>query len=129
MQLVLRSVGYRGLPMVGLPFDPDAGVIPHLHGAVLSDGRPVPGLYVAGWIKHGPSGVIATNRKDALDTVTTLFADLPQLPPARHRDTDALLAVLRARGVEVIDWAGWEQIDAAELVKGRPGRPEPGEDP
>ena len=120
VQLVLRSVGYRGLPMVGLPFDTDAGVIPHLHGAVLAGGQPVPGMYVAGWIKHGPSGVIGTNRKDAADTVTTLLADLPQLPPARHRDTDALLAVLRARGVEVVDWAGWEQIDAAEIVKGEP---------
>jgi ferredoxin--NADP+ reductase len=87
---------------------------------VLSDGRRVPGIYVAGWIKHGPSGVIGTNRKDALDTVSTLLADLPQLPSAAHRDTDALLAVLRARGVEVVDWAGWQQIDAAEMVKGQP---------
>ncbi len=120
VQMVLRSVGYRGLPMAGLPFDTDAGVIPHLHGAVLEAGRPVPGVYVAGWIKHGPSGVIGTNRKDASDTVTTLLTDLPRLPPAAHRDTDALLAVLRARGVEVVDWAGWEQIDAAEIVKGQP---------
>ncbi len=123
VQLVVRSVGYRGLPMAGLPFDAAAGVIPHLHGAVLADGRPVPGVYVAGWIKHGPSGVIGTNRKDAADTVTTLLGDLPRLPPAAHRDSDALLAVLRARGVEVVDWAGWEQIDAAEIVKGhRAGR-------
>ena len=116
VQMVLRAVGYRALPIAGLPFDAVAGVIPHLHGAV----QAVPGVYVAGWIKHGPSGVIATNRKDALDTVTALLADLPQLPPAAHRDTDALLAVLRARGVEVVDWAGWEQIDAAEIVKGEP---------
>lgn len=119
VQLVLRAVGYRGLPMAGLPFDVGAGVIPHLHGAVISDGRTVPGMYVAGWIKHGPSGVIGTNRKDASDTVTTLLADLPRLPPAAHRDTDALLAVLRARGVEVVDWAGWQQIDAAEIRKGQ----------
>ena len=123
MQLVLRSVGYRGLPTEGLPFDAAAGVIPHLHGAVLADGRPIPGVYVAGWIKHGPNGLIGTNRKDAADTVSTLLADLPQLPPAAHRDTDALLAVLRARGVEVVDWAGWQQIDAAEIVEGPAGRP------
>ena len=116
VQMVLRAVGYRALPIAGLPFDADAGVIPHLHGAV----QAVPGVYVAGWIKHGPSGVIATNRKDALDTVTALLADLPQLLPAANRDTDALLAVLRARGVEVVDWAGWEQIDAAEIAKGEP---------
>ena len=120
VQLVVRSVGYRGLPTTGLPFDAVAGVIPNRHGAVLSDGRPVPGMYVAGWIKHGPNGLIATNRKDAADTVATLFADLPALPSAPHRDTDELLAVLRARGVDVVDWAGWQQIDAAEIVKGRP---------
>src|SRR6478752_5851362 len=120
VQLVLRSVGYRGLPTPGLPFDAVAGVIPHRHGAVLSAGRPVPGMYVAGWIKHGPNGVIATNRKDASDTVATLFADLPGLPTAPHRDTDELLSVLRGRGVDVIDWSGWQKIDAAEGVKGEP---------
>ena len=120
MQLVLRSVGYRGLPTQGLPFDAAAGIIPHRHGAVMSDGGPVPGMYVAGWIKHGPNGLIGTNRKDASDTVATLFADLPGLPAAPHRDTDELLAVLRARGVDVVDWAGWQQIDAAEIVKGLP---------
>jgi ferredoxin--NADP+ reductase len=121
VQLVVRSVGYRGLPMPGLPFDPAAGVIPHRHGAVLSpDGLPMPGLYVAGWIKHGPNGVIGTNRKDAAETVATLFADLPGLRSAPRRDTDELLAVLRARGVDVVDWARWEQIDAAESVKGVP---------
>ena len=66
VQLVLRSVGYRGLPTEGLPFDAAAGVIPHLHGAVLADGRQIPGVYVAGWIKHGPNGLIGTNRKDAV---------------------------------------------------------------
>ena len=120
VQLVVRSVGYRGLPTDGLPFDAAAGTIPHRHGAVLSDGRPVPGMYVAGWIKHGPNGVISTNRRDASDTVATLFADLPGLPSAPHRDNDELLAVLRSRGVDVVDWAGWKQIDAAEIVKGQP---------
>jgi ferredoxin--NADP+ reductase len=77
-------------------------------------------MYVAGWIKHGPNGVIATNRKDASDTVATLLADLPALPMAPHRDTDELLSVLRGRGVDVIDWSGWQKIDAAEGVKGEP---------
>ncbi len=120
VQLVLRSVGYRGLPTAGLPFDAVGGVIPNRHGAVLSDGRPVPGMYVDGWIKHGPNGVIVTNRKDASDTVTTLLADLPELPAAPHRDTDGLLTVLRSRGVDVVEWAGWQQIDAAESVNGHP---------
>ena len=117
--MVVRSVGYRGLPTEGLPFDTAAGVIPHRHGAVLANGGPVPGVYVAGWIKHGPNGLIGTNRKDASDTVATMFVDLPELPSAPHRDTDELLAVLRSRGVQVVDWVGWQQIDAAEIVKGR----------
>jgi len=120
VQLVVRSVGYRGLPTEGLPFDTAEGIIPHRLGAVLSDGRPVPGVYVAGWIKHGPNGLIGANRKDASETVATLLADLPTLPSAQHRDTDELLAVLRARGVIVVDWTGWQQIDAAEIAKGRP---------
>ena len=120
VQLVVRSVGYRGLPTDGLPFDADTGVIPHRRGAVLSDGGPVPGVYVAGWIKHGPNGLIGTNRKDAAETVATLLADLPNLPPAAHRDTDELLQVVQARGVEVVEWAGWQRIDAAELARGRP---------
>jgi ferredoxin--NADP+ reductase len=120
VQMVVRSVGYRGLPVDGLPFDEAAGVIPNQHGVVLSDGLPVPGVYVAGWIKHGPNGLIGTNRKDASDTVATLFADLPGLPSAPHRDTGELLAMLWARGVHVVDWTGWQQIDAAEIVKGVP---------
>jgi ferredoxin--NADP+ reductase len=120
VQMVVRSVGYRGLPVDGLPFDAAAGVIPHEHGAVLADGRRVPGFYVSGWIKHGPNGLIGTNRKDASDTVATLFTDLDQLPAAPHRDTNTLLAILQARGANVVDWTGWQQIDAAEIVKGRP---------
>jgi len=75
-------------------------------------------MYVAGWIKHGPNGLIGTNRKDAADTVATLFADLPARLAAPSRDVDELLAVLRARGVSTVDWAGWQQIDAAEMGKG-----------
>jgi ferredoxin--NADP+ reductase len=119
VELVVRSVGYRGLPTDGLPFDTAVGVIPHRAGAVLSGGLPVPGVYVAGWIKHGPNGLIGTNRKDAAETVATLVADLSALPVAPCRDTDALLAVLRGRGVDVVDWAGWQRIDAAEIAKGR----------
>ena len=120
VQMVVRSIGYLGLAAEGLPFDATSGVIPNRHGAVLSDGRIVPGMYVAGWIKHGPNGLIGANRKDASDTVATLLDDLPALPPAPRRDTEQLLSLLRSRGVHVIDWAGWEQIDRAEIVKGEP---------
>ena len=120
VQMVVRSIGYQGLPTDGLPFDDDAGVIPHRHGAVSAGERPVPGVYVAGWIKHGPNGLIGANRKDAADTVATLLADLPDLPPSPHRDTDELVHRLRGRGVDVIEWDGWERIDAAEIDKGQP---------
>ncbi len=120
VQMVVRSIGYLGLATEGLPFDATSGVIPNRHGAVLSDGRTVPGMYVAGWIKHGPNGLIGANRRDASDTVATLLADLPTLPQAPHRDTEKLLSLLRRRGVDVIDWAGWEQINRAEIVKGEP---------
>lgn len=120
VQMVVRSIGYLGLATEGLPFDATSGVIPNRHGAVLSNGRTVPGMYVAGWIKHGPNGLIGANRRDASDTVATLLADLPTLPQAPHRDTEKLLSLLRRRGVDVIDWAGWEQINRAEIVKGEP---------
>ncbi|MET7441322.1 FAD-dependent oxidoreductase, partial [Streptomyces sp. NPDC005568] len=78
-QLVLRSVGYRGVPLEGLPFDAVRGTVPHLAGRVLRDGAVAPGEYVAGWIKRGPTGVIGTNRPCAKETVTSLIEDAPAL--------------------------------------------------
>jgi ferredoxin/flavodoxin---NADP+ reductase len=112
--MVLRSVGYRGLPLPGLPFDERASVVPHDRGRVLTEGGPLPGVYVAGWVKRGPIGVIGTNKSDATDTVAALLADAPDLPRARERDPDALPALLLDRGVRAVEWAGWEAIDAAE---------------
>src|SRR5919198_1563290 len=75
--LVLRSIGYRGIPIEGIPFDEGSGLI-HNAGGRIHDGsgEQVPGLYAVGWIKRGPSGVIGTNKKDAQETVDQLFADL-----------------------------------------------------
>src|SRR5205085_11889249 len=74
--LVLRSIGYRGTPLPDVPFDDRRGLIRNDGGRVLDyDGRPVPGEYVVGWIKRGPSGVIGTNKKDAADTVARLLED------------------------------------------------------
>jgi ferredoxin--NADP+ reductase len=81
--MVLRSVGYRGVPIPGLPFDDKRGVIPNAAGRILRDGAPVPGEYVAGWIKRGPSGVIGTNKHDATETVHCLLQDAPALPRDR----------------------------------------------
>ena len=114
--LVVRSVGYRGLPLDGVPFDGRRNVIPNLDGRVVdSDGRPLPGLYVAGWIKRGPTGIIGTNKKDAAATVASVLDDLEH---AAAREGDGVLPLLVARGVPVVDVEGWRGIDAAERALG-----------
>jgi ferredoxin--NADP+ reductase len=122
--LVFRSVGYRGIGIPGVPFDEGAGTIPNDEGRVLDEsGAPVPGLYCAGWIKRGPTGVIGTNKKDATETVERLLEDARagRLPPRAGGPLDELLA---DRGVEVVMYAGWETIDALERSRGEPhGRP------
>ena len=115
-QLVLRSVGYRGVPPAGLPFDAVTGTVPHQEGRVLRDGAIVPGEYVAGWIKRGPTGVIGTNRPCAKETVTSLLADAPVLV-GKQVPGDAL-PVLRAEGFEPVEWAGWQAIERAEAELG-----------
>jgi len=121
--LVLRSVGYRGVSIEGIPFDEERGVIPNSGGRVLSGGgEPLPGLYCAGWIKRGPSGVIGTNKKDAAETVEALLADAAAGLLAS--EGGELGALLEERGVAVVDYAGWEAIDARERALGEAiGRP------
>ena len=115
-QLVLRSVGYRGVPLEGLPFDAAAGTVPHLGGRVLREGVGAAGEDVAGWIKRGPTGVIGTNRPDAKETATSLLEDAPALA-AKHLPGDPL-AGLRAAGVEPVPWTGWQAIERAEAALG-----------
>jgi ferredoxin--NADP+ reductase len=115
-QLVLRSVGYRGVPLDGLPFDPASGTVPHREGRVLRDGAPSPGEYVAGWIKRGPTGVIGTNRPCAKETVISLLADAPALGRA-DAPADPVEA-LRAAGVDPVPWDGWLAIERAEAELG-----------
>ena len=83
--LVLRSIGYRGVELEGVPFDSGRGLIPNQGGRVqeLGTGERKPGHYAVGWIKRGPSGVIGTNKKDALETVQAIFDDLDSnnVPP------------------------------------------------
>ncbi|MFE0522704.1 FAD-dependent oxidoreductase [Streptomyces sp. NPDC058954] len=115
-QLVLRSVGYRGLPLEGLPFDAARGTVPHLAGRVLRESAVGPGEYVAGWIKRGPTGVIGTNRPDAKETATSLLEDAPVL--LRKDVPGDPLAALRAAGVEPVTWTGWQAIERAEAALG-----------
>ena len=114
-QLVLRSVGYRGVPLEGLPFDPATGTVPNLSGRVLREGAVAPGEYVAGWIKRGPTGVIGTNRPCAKETATSLLEDAPA--PARRAAPDPLPA-LRAAGTDPVEWPGWQSSERAEADLG-----------
>jgi ferredoxin--NADP+ reductase len=126
-QLVIRSVGYTGSPLPGVPFDDGKGTIHNQGGRVTHVGTEdhVPGVYTAGWVKRGPSGVIGTNKKCAQETVDLLLEDLDAGKlPEPTTTPNALLQELEERGVEVVDYAGWELIDAHEKSLGEPrGRP------
>jgi ferredoxin--NADP+ reductase len=131
--LVFRAIGYRGVPLPGVPFDEGAGVIPNANGRVLdpSTGDVMPGEYVVGWIKRGPSGVIGTNKKDAQETVDALIADLtapanghPRMLAPRSPEPSAVELVLRTRQPEIVTYAGWAEIDRYERELGEAsGRP------
>ncbi len=117
--IVLRSVGYRGVELPGVPFDESTGTVPNEGGRVLGAER----TYAAGWIKRGPSGVIGTNKKDATETVAALLEDARAGLLARTGDS-TLEALLESRGVEHVEQEGWQAIDAAERSAGEPlGRP------
>jgi ferredoxin--NADP+ reductase len=116
-QLVLRAVGYRGVPLAGLPFDELRGTVPHTDGRVLRDGVPSPGEYVAGWIKRGPTGVIGTNRPCAKETIASLLDDAPALAGRRVAGDPG--AALRESGHRPVEWPGWLAIEEAESALGR----------
>ena len=123
--IVFRSVGYHGVPLPGVLFDEELGTIPNRDGRVLDDrGRPVPGVYCAGWIKRGPTGVIGTNKKDATETVEQLLEDAHAGLLSRDDAAGDLDELLAERGVEAVVYAGWEAIDVLERERGgEQGRP------
>jgi ferredoxin--NADP+ reductase len=125
--LVLRSIGYKGIGLEGLPFDERRGVIPNEAGRVVDpeSGDQVTGHYAVGWIKRGPSGVIGTNKKDAQETIDSLFADLEAGKVPEREPVEATVEELLAdRARDHVTYQGWEAIDAAETAAGEPhGRP------
>jgi len=118
--LVFRSVGYHGVELPGVVFDAVSGTIPNERGRV------EPGVYCAGWIKRGPTGVIGTNKKDAAETVEILLEDAAagRLAPRPDATAAAVDALLAERGVPVVEYAGWTAIDEVECAAGeKSGRP------
>ena len=125
--LVLTSIGYRGKPIRDLPFDESAAVVLNDGGRVVDpdNGRPVPGAYVAGWIKRGPTGFIGTNKSCSFETVQALVADFNAGSLTDPVDKPGALATLvHERQPRAVDSAGWRAIDAAEIARGsHDGRP------
>jgi ferredoxin--NADP+ reductase len=126
--LVFRSVGYRGVPIPGVPFNDAWGVILNDKGRVLEpeSREPRAGEYAAGWIKRGPTGVIGTNKPDAAETVACMVEDLDRsrlLAPSEP-DAAAVLALVRQRQPQYISWSDWQRLDALEVARGQAsGRP------
>jgi ferredoxin--NADP+ reductase len=119
--LVLRSIGYRGVAIPGVPFDEARGVIPNEQGRVLGENHhPVPGLYVAGWIKRGPTGLVGTNKGDAKETVLSLLADA-RLLHATHAPChpERVVHKLQELGVRALSFADWRRLDSLEIEAGK----------
>jgi ferredoxin--NADP+ reductase len=128
VELVFRSVGYRGVPLPGVPFHDKWGIIPNEKGRVIhpETDQPVVGLYVSGWIKRGPSGVIGTNKPDAKETVSCMLEDLAEgalLDPA-HPDATATAQLVRNRQPDYVSYEDWVRLDELEVSRGQAqGRP------
>jgi ferredoxin--NADP+ reductase len=122
--LVFRSVGYRGIPIPGVPFDEKAGKIPNIEGRVVLAGtqNPLPGQYVVGWAKRGPSGLIGTNRADSVATVQKMIEDAkagrfgPEPTDRRPESTESLMA---ERGLRYVSFADWKRLDKIEIERGK----------
>jgi ferredoxin/flavodoxin---NADP+ reductase len=120
--LVLRSVGYRAVPLPDVPFDERYFVLPNQRGRVLAgDGEPLAGVYTVGWIKRGPTGILGTNKRDAEETVERLVEDLKSgsLPQPPHPAREAIDALLAERKPDLVSVDDWRTIDRHELERGR----------
>lgn len=123
VQLIFKAVGYRGIPIPGVPFDDKRGIFPNDQGRLLEGpgGAPVAGQYVVGWAKRGPSGLIGTNRPDAEATVREMLRDLETgaVPRAQEADPQAVPRLLRGRGVDFVTFQDWVLLDQEEVERGK----------
>ncbi|AYY11860.1 hypothetical protein EF847_03150 [Actinobacteria bacterium YIM 96077] len=126
-QMLVRAIGYRGSPIPGLPFDDATGTVPSANGRVIGhdgDDDVISGVYVSGWLRRGPSGVIGTNRPDAGEVAASIFEDLARLP-APDGTPERLEEHLDARSSSRISWDDWNRLDAYERQLGQPHGGEP----
>jgi ferredoxin--NADP+ reductase len=117
--LIVRSVGYRGESIDGVDVDQRSGTITNSDGRVIQDGTVVPGLYVAGWIKRGPSGIIGTNKKCAVATVDALLADHAAGALPTPGSIGSVVSLLEERGIDYCTTQNWRNIDIAERELGQ----------
>ena len=117
--IVFRSIGYRGKPLAGLPFDEKRGLIPNRDGRIIDGDTVLPYQYVAGWIKRGPTGIIGTNRADSVATVASLLSDLQQSGKTRtvNSKTDPL-QLLSTAGIKIVTYQDWQKINQLEISLG-----------
>jgi len=116
--IFFRSVGYVGVPIKGLPFSANAGVVPNQAGRVMDSEQIFTGWYVAGWIKRGAIGVIGTNKPDSEETVKSLLEDLDNLNPCEIPSSEEMVKFLKEREVRIVTFEDWKRIDAAEIERG-----------
>jgi len=124
--LVLRSIGYRSMPIEGVPFNDETYTISNLVGRVShpNTSEPVVGEYVVGWAKRGPSGLIGNNKPDSVATVAAMIEDIETLPGAPESDPTAIENFLREHGVDFVSIADWQKLDQFEIARGAAqGRP------
>ena len=121
--ILFRSIGYNGIPIEGVPFDEKEGIFPNDKGRLLDNGSVVNGVYVTGWIKRGPSGIIGTNKPDSAETVNCLLEDIEKIDGEKPGNS-GIMKILSEKQTRAVNYDGWKKIDEAEVKRGEPkGKP------
>lgn len=124
--MIVKAVGYRSVALPDVPFHEKWGIIPNEEGRIVDPetDRTLPREYVVGWVKRGPTGLIGTNKADAVETVEKMIEDLPEIPPAENPDPAAVETLLAERGVRFVEYHDWQTLDELETQRGKDqGRP------
>ncbi len=121
--ILFRSIGYNGIPIEGVPFDEKEGIFPNDKGRLLDNGSVVNSVYVTGWIKRGPSGIIGTNKPDSVETVNCLLEDIEKIDGEKSGNS-GIMKILSEKQTRAVNYDGWKKIDEAEVKRGEPkGKP------